>query len=164
MGDMHDARPQLLVTVDVTNWSEGQRSQLMTAIDEVRGQVAGPSIVEETKHGWTKEAFDTLLSRLAVGKGPVQAKAITAAIGNGGDVTREEIFELGEYQPGRKLKGFTRPIRRIVQQMRDAGEIPTDAIVPFSPVYDPTIKGYQQARRFRVPRAIVELGSKPRSR
>ena len=76
---------------------------------------------------------------------------------HGGEVTREQIFELGEYSPGRKLKGFTRPINRIARQMRNAGEVSAEAINPFLPVYDPTIKGYQQAKRFRVPHAIVKL-------
>jgi hypothetical protein len=157
MNHMYAARPQLLVTIDVTNWREGQRNQLMAAIDEVREQVASAPIVEETGHGWTKKALDTLLSRLAVGNGAVQAKAIAIAIANGGEVTREQIFELGEYSPGRKLKGFTRPVNRIARQMRNAGEVSAEAINPFLPVYDPTIKGYQQAKRFRVPHAIVKL-------
>jgi hypothetical protein len=163
MRDLHGAPPQLVVAIDVTNWSEGQRSRLMTAIDGVLDQIADAPIAEDTEHGWTKKALDTLLSRLAVGHGAVQAKAIRAAIENGGEVARDEIFELGGYQPGRKLKGFTRPVRRIVQQMRAAGELPAEAITPFSPVYDPTIRGYQQAKRFSVPPAIVDLWSEPRA-
>lgn len=66
------------------------------------------------------------------------------------------MFEIGGYKPGRQLKGFTRPVNRIVKKMRDNGEIGEDAIDPFTPVY-PVGTGYAQAQKFRVPACIVAL-------
>jgi hypothetical protein len=148
------------IVMDVTGWSEANRAKLLTAIKEVRkGMATTIPAADDADHGWTKDALTALLSRLAVGRGHVVAKAFTAAIDNGGEVSRDEVYEIGEYEPTRSLKGFTRPVNRIAQNMRDQGEIAEDAIDPFTPIYDPKIKSYQQASGFRVPPEIVKLYS-----
>lgn len=150
------ASPTEQVVVDVTGWTEDHRAELLAAINHVRAKLEAP-VSTDNDHGWTKDALTTLLSRLTVGRGAVQAKAFTTAIDNGGEISRDEVYDIGEYDQTRSLKGFTRPVNRLVQAMRDNNEIPEDAIDPFAPIYDNKIKGYQQARGFRVPPEIVKL-------
>lgn len=81
--------------------------------------------------------------------------SFTAGLAAGGYVTREQVYEIGNYPDSRSLKGLTRSINRIVGEMRGSGEIPTDAANPFVPAYDP-VTG--RAVGFRVPPEIVALG------
>ncbi|MGH2691154.1 MAG: hypothetical protein ACRDHM_01480 [Actinomycetota bacterium] len=78
--------------------------------------------------GWTQGSIGELLARLE-DEGPVQESVIRLAAERGGYVTRDDVYELGGYEPGRQLKGFTRPVNRIVQQLRDEGTIPVTALV-----------------------------------
>lgn len=106
--------------------------------------------------GWTREALQLLLERLAT-EGPVQAAVIRLAAQMQGFVDRDKVYELGEYEESRTLRGFTRPVKRITQQMRDSGEIPLHAIEVLAPVYDPTILSFNQAAGFSVPEEIIPL-------
>jgi hypothetical protein len=85
----------------------------------------------------------------------VLAQAFVAALAAGGYVTREQVYKIRNYPADRVLKGFTRPINRIVKAMKDSGEIPQDAINPFEPVFDPESG---RAVGFRIPSEIVALG------
>jgi hypothetical protein len=157
MTDTHAEAPKVQITVDVTGWTEPQRAKLLGAITDVQRELATLTAVAAVGHGWSPEAFSTLISRLHVGRGKVQAQSILAAITNGGEISREQVFEIGEYGEGRSLKGFTRPINRLVKEMKGLGEVADDAADPFVPVYDDTIKAYQQAKKFRVHAGIVEM-------
>ncbi|MEU8422158.1 hypothetical protein AB0C15_14910 [Micromonospora sp. NPDC048835] len=155
------AAPREQVVVDVTGWASHHRDALMSAINDVVDVVVKVTEADDYNedHGWTKAALTRLLSRLSVERGWVVAKAFEAAVANGGFVSRETVYELGGYDPSRQLKGFTRPIKRIAQLMRDRGEIASDAINPFYPDYDPNVAGYQPARGFIVPSTLVALYS-----
>jgi hypothetical protein len=107
--------------------------------------------------GWSAESIRTLLSLLAV-EGPVQEAVIRLAAEQDGFVSRDQVYELGDYDADRKLKGFTRPVSRVVRVLQDRGIVPDDAIVDvLSPVYDPEIKSYQRAAGFRVPQELLPL-------
>ena len=81
---------------------------------------------------------------------------IAEAAASGGDVSRAKVYELGGYAEGRSLKGFTRPVNRIVNEMKAAGTLPEGAPVPFAPIYDPNIRAFQQASGFRIPEDLVD--------
>jgi len=69
------------------------------------------------------------------------------------------VYELGGYPEDRQLKGFTRPANRATQALRDSGDLPDEAEELLEAIYDLNIKGYQQAKGFRVPQELVALGS-----
>ncbi|TCO59223.1 hypothetical protein EV192_10464 [Actinocrispum wychmicini] len=86
--------------------------------------------------GWNAGAISELLTRLDR-EAPVQAAAIRQAAKQGGYISRDDVYELGEYDPERRqLKGFTRPIKRIVQELRDRGVIPEEALDVLGTRYD----------------------------
>jgi hypothetical protein len=85
--------------------------------------------------GWSAEALTELLDRLDT-ESPVRAMAIRQAAKQGGRISRESVYELGGYEPERQLKGFTRPIRRIVEEFRDRGIIPEEAVGVLETEYD----------------------------
>ena len=107
--------------------------------------------------GWTKTTVDSLLSRLKV-EAPVQYDAIVAAIESGGFVTRERVYELGGYDPDRTLRGFTRPARRIMQDLQDNALLSSDVQEPLQTVYDPEYS-YVIASGFRVPDEFCHITS-----
>jgi hypothetical protein len=82
-------------------------------------------LLEEENLGWTADAVVALLERLA-GEAPVQGRVIRRAAELGGFIPREEVYEIGEYEQERSLRGFTRPVRRITQRFQDLGLIPSD--------------------------------------
>lgn len=104
--------------------------------------------------GWTAASIQTLLDRLD-DEGPVQAAAIRAAADNDGLVSREDVYELGDYDERRMLRGFTRPANRIAQELRDAEEVPESAVDVLEAVYD--ADSYAQATGFRIPAELVAL-------
>lgn len=75
--------------------------------------------------GWTRDGIATLLERLEY-EGPVQARVLRRAAESGGTLSRNDVYEIGEYDENRSLRGFTRPIRRITQDLRDSGEVTSD--------------------------------------
>jgi hypothetical protein len=91
--------------------------------------------------GWTHEAVQELLTRLDH-QAPVQAMAIRFAAEHDGFVSREAVYELGQYNESRMLRGFTRPANRIAQALRDeeiAGDGTLDVL---KAVYDPAYTTY----------------------
>lgn len=147
----------MVVEADVTGWTTAQREQLMQSIAAIETQPVQPALDEVEPSGWTldlyTEAMTGLLSRYGV-----QAQAINDAIKGGtGFISREEVYKIGGYPESRSLKGFTRPVNRIVERLTDSGKLPEDAEDLLVPDYDPTVKGYQRARGFRVPMEIVKI-------
>jgi predicted nucleic acid-binding protein len=112
--------------------------------------------VQETKDetGWTAQALASLLEKLST-VGPVQEATIRLAAQQGGYISREEVYALGEYEPDRQLRGFTRPVNRLVQELRDSGELPADATDILLPVYDKMVHGLGWVDGFRVPAEII---------
>lgn len=106
--------------------------------------------------GWTQDAVNELLGRLAL-EGPVQAAAIVHAAKNGGIVSRDQVFQLGGFEEGRMLRGFTRPPNRIAQELRDHRIISDGAVDVLKAVYDPSFGGGVQASAFEVPAVIIPL-------
>ena len=115
----------------------------------------GPS-EGRTGGGWTTAVLDALLAKLAT-TAPVQEATIRMAAQQGGYIGREDVYLLGEYEPERQLKGFTRPVNRLVQELRDAGDLPEDAVDLLSPVYDKMVHGLGWVDGFRVPAEIVRI-------
>jgi hypothetical protein len=151
--------PRELITVDVTGYSQYQRSAILTAISEAEAALYAVQPDETEGVGWTTNAYDKALVKLAGSRAEVQIQAVKRAIENGGYVTRAEVFELGGYPEGRQLKGFTRPVNRATQELRDSGDLPENAGELLEPVYDMTIKGYQPSKGFRVPQELVNLNA-----
>jgi hypothetical protein len=107
--------------------------------------------------GWTEDAAAELCQRLAQINRPVQAKVIAVAAHSGGFVDRATVYELGGYDADRSLKGWSRPVHRLVNLMISERKIAPDALVPLTAVYDPENPSFQQARGFTMPAELVEL-------
>ena len=105
---------------------------------------------------WNAVGIDMLLKRLGRGA-PVQQAVLRRAALNGGYISRQEVYEIGEYEPERQLKGFTRPVNRIVEEMRTAGIISTDAEDVLVPVYDAGDYGFGWVDGYRVPSTVAAL-------
>lgn len=117
-------------------------------------RVEEASATEPRDTGWTAEAMETLLRRLNY-EAPVQEATIRFAAQNGGFVSRDDVYRIGEYEPSRQLKGFTRPVNRIVQELRDSGEVGEEALDVLVPVYDEGKHGFGWVDGFRVPAGII---------
>jgi hypothetical protein len=152
---MYMMRPEMLLTyADALSVAVGQGSvedveRTSRAEDQEDGQ-------EGVRTGWTKRLLNQLLETLS-SVGPVQEAAIRVAGRQGGYISRAELYALGEYEPERQLKGFTRPVNRLVQQLRDSAELSADATDVLLPVYDKMSYGSGWVDGFRVPAEIVEL-------
>ncbi|MFC3964994.1 PIN-like domain-containing protein [Nocardia jiangsuensis] len=73
---------------------------------------------------WTASAVTALLDRLDT-HAPVQAAALRlAASAKDGRITRQQVYELGDYADERMLRGFTRPLRRFTTALQEEGVIP----------------------------------------
>jgi excisionase family DNA binding protein len=149
--------PRELITIDVTGYTQYQRSIILNAISEAQATLHVARPVEAEPTGWTKRAYEKALVKLAASRAEVQIQVVKRAIENGGSIMRAEVFELGGYPADRQLRGFTRSTNRATQELRESGDLPEDADELLAPIYDMTIKGYQQAKGFRVPQELVKL-------
>ena len=119
--------------------------------------LAAPDLTEIESTGWSIELYDEAMSGL-LDRHFVQANAINEAIKAGtGYISRADVYALGRYPETRSLKGFTRPVNRIMVDLVESGKLPDDAEDLLLPVYDPDIKGYQRASGFRVPLELVKI-------
>jgi len=150
---------RMVVEADVTDWTAGQRDQFMNSITAIEAQPtqAAPVFADVETTGWTVDLYTEAMAGL-LSKYGVQAHAIKSAIQGGtGFISREEVYKIGSYPESRSLKGFTRPVNRIMERLTEAGKLPEDAEDLLVPDYDPAVKGYQRARGFRVPMEIVMM-------
>jgi hypothetical protein len=99
--------------------------------------------------GWSAESIRILLTWLSV-EAPVQVAVIRQATLRDGYVDRERVYDIGQYPAGRSLKGFTRPISRITQSLRDNGSIPENAVDILQTVYDENSPKFGWAAGFRI--------------
>jgi hypothetical protein len=107
--------------------------------------------------GWTEDAAAELHTRLVRINRPVQAKVIAVAAHTGGFVDRATVYELGGYPDNRSLKGWSRPVNRLVNSMISERRITPDALIPLTAVYDPQNPSFQQTKGFQMPAELVEL-------
>ena len=113
------------------------------------------SLAISSSGGWTRATMAALMDRLA-SEGPVQHACIALAATQDGFVTRDQVYELGDFDASRTLRGFTRPVRRIAQVFRDRAMIPPEAVEVLEAEYDSSVS-YVQAAGFRVPSELVPI-------
>lgn len=119
-----------------------------------RVEEAGPA--DSLSTGWTLDALETLLRRLSY-EAPVQEATIRFAVQNDGFIGRDDVYRIGEYDASRQLRGFTRPVNRLAQELRENGSVPEDAADVLVPVYDEGTYGFGWVDGFRVPADVVQL-------
>jgi hypothetical protein len=148
-------RPESLLRVAGRVLEFEVSDESLTEVKRVEEQLASRSRTADADSGWTSDTLSALLERLAEEGWSVQADVIRLAAGNDGFLDRRSVYERGGFAENRSLRGFTRPVNRITQGMRDSGEIPEDAVDVLSPVYEPD--GYGLASGFSVPQEICPL-------
>jgi len=102
--------------------------------------------------GCTVESVRTFMERLSQ-EAVVQAEAVRLAAKKGGFVSREDVYQLGGYEEGRTLRGFTRPARRIAHDLREQGVLQEGSAEILEAVYE----GDVQAAGFRIPADLIPL-------
>jgi hypothetical protein len=165
------------LTIDISNWPTPLRIQLLEFIDRadaeadnVRPLVAAAStqpadLPEDLGEpsGWNQDAYVEVIKNL-LRHHHVQVAVIFEAIKTGNPyVTRDRVYELGNYSADRSLKGFTRPVNRFTADAVEAGLLPEDADDLLAPDYDPSVKGFQRARGFRVPVDVIRMAEEWRA-
>lgn len=153
-GSVTSPSPRLTLSVDVTDLSDENRLRFTEQVTELLSMYldGDEQEAESMTQGWTQATLQQALAELDRDGGWVQAAVIRRAIQNGGTASRDEVYELGDYGPTRMLRGFTRPVTRIVGRMRTRGAIPPFAEDLLEPVYEGVL-----AVGFRVPAGLVNL-------
>lgn len=104
---------------------------------------------------WTPDAFHYLLQKLQR-QAPVQHDVMMEAISNGGFVSRDDVYDIAGYDEDRTLRGFTRPTKRIMEQMQDQGLLAVGVTEPLRAIYSSS-ESYVLASGFQVANDLVEL-------
>ncbi|QOK22379.1 hypothetical protein IGS73_15025 [Janibacter indicus] len=118
-------RVQRQLVVDLSDLDEEQQGWLKDGVDNLLRQVIAGDIAEVV--GWTSEALEEAFARLERDGAHVQVATIQEALRQNGYVTRDRVYKIGRYSKGRSLRGFTRPVNRIVADLKAEGRIPESA-------------------------------------
>lgn len=145
--------------IDVEELSTEQEREFRRLVTDAFTTVTGGP--EAVIAGWTVTAATELFSRLEAANRPVQAKVIRAAASAGGMCDRAKVYALGGYDDSRSLRGFTRPVNRIVDAMKTEGILAADAADPMQTIYDPDNPSFQQAKGFGMPPEVAPLLEAP---
>lgn len=145
---------------DLTPEEVGRVLALVRSMREGTGASAesadDSSWADAVSTGWTLDLVLVLREMLRRRGNDVQLEAFNQAIRNGGEISREEIFRIGGYEPKRQLKNWTKPLRTITSELVERGSLPEDAEFPMEADYTEG-SGYRQAHLFRVAPEIVKL-------
>jgi hypothetical protein len=106
--------------------------------------------------GWDARTLEDLLERLA-DEAPIPAAVIRLAASQDGFVTRQQVYEVGDYPDDRSLRGFSRPINRIAQALREEGVVPEDAVDPLVTVYNQDSPNFGWAAGFRIRTEVLPV-------
>ncbi|GAA2509922.1 PIN-like domain-containing protein [Pilimelia columellifera] len=108
---------------------------------------------EAVSVGWDRAAFESLLCRLVETGNEAQATVLGEASRTPmGFVTRSRVYEIGGYDQGRLLVGFTRPIQTAIRALVSSGELPDGIEFPLHAKYSKPGK----ADGFFMPRSVTE--------
>ena len=108
--------------------------------------------------GWNTPAITRLLAQLEI-EAQVRATAIRTAAQQGGFVSREQVYQIGDYAEDRSLRGFTRPINRLAQILREQNYLPEGAVDLLWAVYNDDSPATGWAAGFRIHPEIMPLFS-----
>lgn len=104
---------------------------------------------ELAKDGWEK-AKDL---HIVIQSLPLEQKLVVQrAIDNGGQLTRDEAYEVSRRHREKSLNGFTKPVKSVVGRLRADHKLPDETKPLLKPVYGP---GSPQAVGFEVPLNVV---------
>lgn len=145
----------LIVPLD--DLEDADIATLREAITETLASFNTAPISPDAILGWTEQTARELYDRLIDGNRAVQAQVIAYAAHNGGVCDRDTVYALGGYPEDRVLKGFTRPVARIMRDLASEGLIPLDAATPMATAYDATNASFQKAQGFRMPDELTAV-------
>ena len=103
---------------------------------------------------WSADSYESLLARLEQTNNTTQADVLREAAVNGkGFVSRARVYEIGDYEPTRRLTGFTKPVVGCTRDLVASGDIPAGLEVALRARYN----GPGRAIGFGVARPIAEI-------
>lgn len=151
------------LNLDISDLTPEHVARVLALVRSIRDDAApsaegndDSSWADAASTGWTLDLVLVLREMLRRRGNDVQLEAFNQAIRNGGEISREEIFRIGGYEPKRQLKNWTKPLRTIKTELVERGSLPEDAEFPMEADYTEG-SGYRQAQFFRVAPEIVKL-------
>ena len=101
---------------------------------------------------WTLEYVRAVLGELDA-QGQTQADVIREAIELGGRISRARVYEIDGRDEGQMLRGFTRPVKRVISELEAADVLPAGLTPLLDAVYETGVK----SSHFAVPGEVVRL-------
>lgn len=99
-------------------------------------QVSSNDGSDDATMGWpSRDALLELITRLQAGGYDTQAWAVRTCLDGGGSIRRSQILQRLGKDADATLRGWTRPLNRIVDEMRTAGSVGRSAALPLAPQF-----------------------------
>lgn len=142
-------------TDNVKNVLRDQSKAPTNILDDLRAKnkaiLAGSNKIPPS--GWNMKAISEALKMLP----KEQRNVLLRAASNGGQVSREEVYDVAKFLSTRSLKGFTRPTRRVTGDLQEKNVLPKNAESLLSIIYDSSIKTFKPVQGFSIPLDVIEL-------
>lgn len=149
-----NSRVTATLLIDIDGLTAEQHAQLQDGVEELIQRVLNPGD-QPMALGWTRTTLDMLMRLLHDDGGRDGAVVLREALKHDeGYVSRDRVYKLCHYDAERTLRGFTKPLTRLVKQMKNENLIPEHAIVPLEPRYQ---DDGGRADGFRTPLELVQL-------
>lgn len=160
---MSHSSTSVTVQVDVSTWTDEQRQSLFGAIAHIANPIVRPSprrtsVIGSSIHRVDLDAYHDAMTGSSASTVRRPWSSARRSRTHGSWVPREQVYGSAGYDPAsRSLKGFTRPVNRVVANLVDKGVLPEDVADLMKTEYDPAIKGFQRTLGFSVPLEVVKI-------
>ncbi|MFI2486838.1 hypothetical protein ACH47X_08010 [Promicromonospora kroppenstedtii] len=102
--------------------------------------------------GWTRNTATDLIDRLQQGQYLVQRGVIRRAVANGGQISRDELYEVAGFDPERSVRGLARSTNRITEALINEGRLAVGTPRALRPIYGTS----GRAEAYEVPNDLVQ--------
>lgn len=102
--------------------------------------------------GWTRNTARDLIHRLQQGPYTIQRRVIRQAVVNGGQISRDQLYDVAGFSAERSLRGLASPTNRITADLIDEGRLAVGTPRALRPIYGTG----GRAEAYEVPDELVE--------
>jgi len=143
------------IIIDTGDLDPATVAAIHDAVAVIIAEASGMEPAANAVRGWTPELVREFDKRLRERGRSDRADVIRASARSGGRIDRSTVVTICQLEPDRKINGFTKPVKGVLNQMITEGLLPADVANPLHPLYPSGAIG--QAIGFDMPSEVAAV-------